>query len=84
MAGSTISSTVTSTVTLGSAAYPSLLIITNTGDIAPSASGATGIVPTKVSKIAVSVTNAGMVSGGGGSAARMGGLSLPTAGRIPA
>jgi hypothetical protein len=75
MAGSTISSTVTSTVTLGSAAYPSPLIITNTGDISPAANGAAGIVPSKVSKLAVSVMNAGVVSGGGGSAGLTGSMA---------
>ena len=43
MASSTISKTVTIGVTLGSPAYPSPLIITRTGDIAPSAAGANAL-----------------------------------------
>jgi hypothetical protein len=43
MAGSTISGTVTSTVTLGSASYPSPLTVAGTGVVAPSAYAATGV-----------------------------------------
>src|ERR1700733_14299639 len=43
MAGSTISSTVTSTVTLGSASYPSPLTVTATGDVASTYPAATGV-----------------------------------------
>jgi hypothetical protein len=61
MAGSTISGKVTTTVTLGSASYPSPLTITGSGDIAVSAPSATGIDAPAGSGI---VINDGTVTGG--------------------
>jgi len=61
MAGSTLSDTITFGITLGSAAYPSPLTITQTGAIAPSANAATGLYATISAGY---VLNRGSVTGG--------------------
>jgi hypothetical protein len=63
--GSGISTTVTSTVTVGSAAHPSPLIITSTGVVAPTAAGATGLVSSHSTN---SLTNNGAIQGAAGAA----------------
>ena len=63
--GSSISGTVTSTVDLGSAAYPSPLTVTGTGAILPAAAGAFGVY---ASQAGVSLSNAGRIEGGAGQA----------------
>ena len=60
--GSSISSIVTSTVDLGSAAYPSPLTVTSTGAILPSLTGV------YAAQAGVSLTNAGLIEGGAGQA----------------
>jgi hypothetical protein len=66
--GSEISTTITSTVTVGSTAYPSPLTITNTGVIAPQAVGAIGVLSDISGNV---LTNNGAIDGGEG-----GGLGL--------
>jgi hypothetical protein len=63
MTGSTISTLVVASVTLGTSAYPSPLTITSTGDIGPAASSAIALVATIA---AGAVLNQGTVTGGGG------------------
>jgi Hint domain len=63
MAGSTISGTVTSTVTLDSVTYPSPLTVTSTGDVAVSAFSAIGIYAPAGSGTLI---NDGTVTGGAG------------------
>jgi hypothetical protein len=63
--GSGISTTLTSTVTVGSAAHPSPLTITSTGVVAPTAAGATGLVSSHLTN---SLTNNGAIQGGAGAA----------------
>lgn len=63
MSGSTIETTVTNTVTLGSASYPSPLTVTNTGDIAPSSYAATGLIA-PLGSTALSLLNFGNIWGG--------------------
>jgi len=70
MAGSTISTKVTIGVTLGSGTYASPLAITGSGDIAPSAYGATALSAT-IS--AGSILNFGTISGGAGNIGSYGG-----------
>jgi hypothetical protein len=84
MAGSTISSTVNSSVTLGNASYPSPLTITSGGYIDPGAGGfygATGVVATIA---AGAVLNQGTIAGGLGGApstiAYNGGIGVDLAG----
>jgi hypothetical protein len=72
MAGSTISGTVTSTVTLGSVTYPSPLTVTNTGDVAVTAFSAIGIFAPAGSGTLI---NDGRVTGGAGSAGAGGSVS---------
>ena len=71
--GSGISTILTSTVTLGSAAHPSPLTITNTGDVAPTATGATGVLSNHAGN---SLTNDGAIQGGAGNNASLGGLGI--------
>jgi hypothetical protein len=69
--GSGISTTLTSTVTLGSTAHPSPLTVTNTGVVSPTVVGATGVV----SNISTnSLTNNGAIHGGAGSNSSVGGI----------
>ena len=63
MTGSTISNTVTSTVTLGSALYPSPLTVTGSGDVAVTAFSAIGIFGPADSGTLI---NDGKVTGGAG------------------
>jgi hypothetical protein len=63
MTGSTISTLVAASVTLGTSAYPSPLTITSTGGIGPAASSAIALV---ASIAAGAVLNQGTVTGGGG------------------
>ena len=63
MAGSTISGTITSTVTLGSANYPSPLTITGTGDIAITSYGGAGVYGPAGSGTLI---NDGAIAGGKG------------------
>jgi hypothetical protein len=70
MAGSTISGTITTTVTLGSASYPSPLTVIGTGDITVSAYAATGIYGPAGGG---TLLNDGTVTGGAGSAGSLGG-----------
>ena len=65
MAGSTINTTITHGVTLGSPGYPSPLTITSAGGIAPSATGATALYAT---------LSAGYVLNQGGIAGATGGV----------
>jgi hypothetical protein len=67
MAGSIISSTVTNTVMLGGAAYPSPLTITTAGVVSPAYYGSTGVLAIVAG---VSLVNQGHISGGYGYAAR--------------
>jgi hypothetical protein len=68
--GSAISSTVKSTVTLGSSAYKSPLTISNAGSVAPSAAGAIGVESDNSGN---SLTNYGAIHGGAGSNSSAGG-----------
>jgi hypothetical protein len=68
--GSGISTTVTSTVTLGTA-HPSPLTITNTGAVSPTVAGATGVLSTISTN---SLTNNGVIHGGAGSNSSVGGI----------
>jgi fibronectin-binding autotransporter adhesin len=61
--GSIISTTVTSTVTVGSAAHASPLTITSSGKVAPGANGATAVVSSISNN---SVANEGTIQGGAG------------------
>ena len=61
MPGSTISTTVTDTVLLGGATYPSPLTITGAGVVEPAAYGATGVL---ADAAGVRLLNEGQVSGG--------------------
>ncbi len=70
MAGSTISGTITSTVTIGSALYPSPLTISGTGVIAVAAYAGIGVDGPADSGTLI---NDGAVTGGAGSAASSGG-----------
>ena len=82
MTGSTISNTVTSTVTLGSALYPSPLTVTGSGDVAVTAFSAIGIFGPADSGTLI---NDGKVTGGAGgtrySGAANGGTGSRTAER---
>lgn len=65
MSGSTISTTVTATVTLGSSTYPSPLTVTSAGDVTPaivSSYGAVGIYDSAASGL-LTLVNDGMISG---------------------
>ena len=73
MTGKTISSLVTTSVTLGSAGYPSPLTITSTGRIAPSVYGAVGILLPSLGSLA-SIVNQGAVSAMEGGYGRTGGV----------
>jgi hypothetical protein len=64
MVGSTINGKVTTTVTLGSASYPSPVTVTGSGDIVVSAYGAIGVYGSPGSGVLV---NAGAITGGAGS-----------------
>jgi hypothetical protein len=68
--GQAISSTLTSTVTLGSAAHKSPLTISNAGGVAPTAAGAIGVVSNISGNI---LTNHGAINGGAGSSSGTGG-----------
>jgi hypothetical protein len=61
--GSGISSILTSTVTVGGTAHKSPLTISNAGGVAPSITGATGVVSSVSNN---SVTNEGAIQGGAG------------------
>jgi hypothetical protein len=63
MAGSTISSTVTTTVLLGGTVYPSPLTITAAGAVSPAYYGSTGVLAVAAG---VSLVNEGRISGGYG------------------
>jgi hypothetical protein len=65
MTGSTIATTVSAGITVGSGAYPSPLTITAAGTVAPSTSSATGVYAAAGAST-VTVINQGAVSGGGG------------------
>src|SRR5450755_3109251 len=65
MSGSTISTTVTTGVTVGGAAYPSPLTIAATGVVAPSASSAIGVYA-PAGQSGASLINQGSIFGGGG------------------
>ncbi|GAA5266595.1 hypothetical protein ACOSOMT5_P3024 [Acidiphilium sp. MT5] len=67
MTGSTINTTMTTTVTLGSGSYSSPLTITNNGAIVPSAYGADGLYLSASLPGAFSVINAGIIGSGIGS-----------------
>jgi len=62
--GAGISTTVTSTVTVGSTAHPTPLTITSTGVVAPTRAGATGVLSNASNN---SLTNNGAIQGGSGS-----------------
>ena len=84
VAASVISTTLTSTVTLGSAAHPSPLKITNAGSVAPSVAATTGVVSNLSGN---SLTNAGAIFGGAGSSGSAGssgglGVDFKAAGTI--
>jgi hypothetical protein len=71
---------ITTTVTLGSGGYPSSLIITATGAVAPTASGATGVIGNVVGN---SLTNFGAIHGGASTSGYGGvGVSFTTAGTL--
>jgi hypothetical protein len=63
MAGSSISSTVTNTVMLGGASYPSPLTITAAGAVSPAYYGSAGVLAVSAG---VSLVNEGRISGGYG------------------
>jgi hypothetical protein len=74
--GSEISTTITSTVTVGSAAHPSPLTITASGLIAPTNAGASGVVSAIKGNV---LTNNGTIHGAAGkngSAGGVGGIGL--------
>jgi hypothetical protein len=88
MSGSTISTKVTISVTLGTVSalytYPSPLTITSQGDIAPSAVGATGLLAPIVAGY---VLNGGAITGGPGGSSDTGnaggsGVSLSAGGQL--
>lgn len=70
MSGSTISSLITQTVTLGSSYYASPLTISIVGTVAPGAGGGEGIIIPAAA--AYSLVNKGVVTGGAGNAGSLG------------
>jgi len=68
--GSSIAALVTATVTLGSAAHPSPLTITQSGDVAPTTADATGVLSNVSTN---SMTNYGAIHGGTGTSGSSGG-----------
>jgi hypothetical protein len=68
--GSGISTTLTSTVTLGGTAHPSPLTITATGVVEPTNVGAAGVLSNTAGKV---LTNNGTIQGGAGSSSTVGG-----------
>jgi hypothetical protein len=70
VAGSAISSVLTSTVTLGSAAHKSPLTISNAGGVAPTVAGAIGVASAIAGNV---LTNSGAINGGAGSHGATGG-----------
>jgi hypothetical protein len=68
--GSALSSVLTSTVTLGSAAHKSPLTISNAGGVSPTAAGAVGVVSNISGN---TLTNHGAINGGAGASASTGG-----------
>jgi hypothetical protein len=71
VAGLGLFTTASTTITLGTKAFPSALTITNIGGVAPTAAGATGVV----SKLAANnLTNNGAIQGGTGTAGNTGGV----------
>ena len=75
MTGTTISSRITKTVTLGSGGYTSPLTISSAGTIDPTAGGATGLyVPSGLT--GVIIVNDGVIDGGAGATSGAGGIAV--------